>query len=143
MNKFEERKLAQFYQAPVTRMALPYVCFTCRKCFHRSVAYPELPEFLACPECGDDTVRVSPDFKAPRRSETAQWRKVEMLVGGGYRFYRYGSPGKGMRDARAFLAGWKAAREPYGKFLSVVERCEQNRRRKALEPQYFPGSPDL
>lgn len=42
-------------------------------------------------------VDVGRDFKAPRRANTAQWRKIEMLVEAGIEFDSCGCSGPGYR----------------------------------------------
>jgi len=41
---------------------------------------------MACPVCGNTTIRLSRKFKPPRRTDARQWSKVEALVRLGFRF---------------------------------------------------------
>jgi DNA-directed RNA polymerase subunit RPC12/RpoP len=66
----------------------PYVCFACRKSFKRTIDVnaPGLQDKV-CPECGGKAVGLSRKFKAPARTDIAQWKKVEYLVRHGFRFF--------------------------------------------------------
>jgi predicted RNA-binding Zn-ribbon protein involved in translation (DUF1610 family) len=61
----------------------PFVCFSCRKSFKK----PSSPSVRSCPECGGAMTQLSRKFKAPKRSDTTQWKKVQFLVDHGFRFY--------------------------------------------------------
>ena len=61
----------------------PFVCVACRRAFKRSgTTRNEAP----CPACGSPAILVGRKFKPPRRSNVAQWAKVEALVNLGFRF---------------------------------------------------------
>jgi hypothetical protein len=38
-----------------------------------------------CPECSKHLIDMGPKFKAPRRTQLNQWRKVAMMIAFGYR----------------------------------------------------------
>ena len=91
-------------QARPPRSYRPYACFKCRKCFHRSVEFPNASATLVCPECGAETVQMNQRFKAPRKDNVAQWKKVEALVLAGFHFQPVGEPyPKVPRELREFL----------------------------------------
>lgn len=56
-------------------------CFTCRKTFNNT---------RSCPECGGDLYDVGKAFKAPRKENTREWRKVRNFVLGGGSYYEGG-----------------------------------------------------
>lgn len=69
--------------APSPSYLHPFVCVACRRAFKRSgTGRNEAP----CPACGSTAILVNRKFKPPRRSDTAQWAKVEALVSLGFRF---------------------------------------------------------
>lgn len=70
----------------VVHLYMPYACFPCRKSFKRYVADASAPDVLPCPECRGSAVRLSRKFKPPRRSDKAQWAKVEAVFRAGFRF---------------------------------------------------------
>jgi hypothetical protein len=62
----------------------------------------------ACPRCDAPMLDLGRDFKAPRRADRRQWRKVEVLAGAGITFDSCGCSGPGPRprtlaDARSQL----------------------------------------
>lgn len=67
----------------------PYACFNCRKSFKRA---SKVKAVLPCPECGGPSVGLTRKFKPPKRSDIAQWRKVEALVRHGFLFWSLGEP---------------------------------------------------
>jgi predicted RNA-binding Zn-ribbon protein involved in translation (DUF1610 family) len=56
------------------------VCLPCRRSLKQSTG-----STAPCPECGGELVNMGRDFKAPRRSNARQWRKLELLVAAGRR----------------------------------------------------------
>ena len=97
-------------RTPGPRRLFPYVCFTCRKSFKRMVE-PDvagLPDKV-CPQCGGTAVGLSRKFKAPARTDIAQWKKVEYLVRHGFCFFSQHEPGgtapypSTLAEARAFV----------------------------------------
>ena len=66
-----------------------FACFACRKSFKqlwtRSEGHVREPR---CPDCGLKMWEMGRQFKAPKRSNLKQWRKVEALVRSGITFHR-------------------------------------------------------
>ncbi|MBU1350560.1 MAG: hypothetical protein KKB95_01560 [Gammaproteobacteria bacterium] len=60
----------------------PYVCFNCRKAFRK----PDSDTPRLCPQCRAEMVMLNRKFSAPKMTDVEQWRKVEFLVGCGFRF---------------------------------------------------------
>jgi hypothetical protein len=56
-----------------------WVCLPCR--FSAKHSSP-----TRCPLCRTDMVDLGPDFRPPRKGNSNQWRKVELLVEAGVRF---------------------------------------------------------
>src|SRR5262245_61317298 len=84
-----------------------FACFRCRKAFKRRRPY-EWPEHLrpkklpsppVCPECAAPMADMGLDFKAPRRSNVKQWKKVEVLFRHGFTYHSCGCCGPGLRPA--------------------------------------------
>ena len=101
-------------------MSLPYLqkatgpvyltqcaCFACRKSFKKDVSDPRYTP--SCPECGKPLVQMGRYFRAPRKSDIAQWKKVEMLrhagvYFGGSQSWELGKFPETIREAKAFIA---------------------------------------
>lgn len=64
---------------------LPHVCFNCRTSMKR------LPpqEKVLCTTCFQPLAIMGPTFKTPRKSNSAQWRKVQILFENGETFSSY------------------------------------------------------
>lgn len=62
-----------------------HACFSCRKSFKLSYG-----ESHTCPECGETIYLMGRAFKAPKKRDNEQWRKVQKLYALGFRFNRYG-----------------------------------------------------
>ena len=92
----------------------PYVCFACRKSFKRRIkpGVPGLPDKV-CPECGGVAIGLARKFKAPARTDIAQWKKVEYLVRHGFRFFSLQGPEgvvaypETLAEARAFVLRYR------------------------------------
>ncbi len=67
-----------------------------------------------CPQCGGIAVGLSRKFKAPARTDIAQWKKVEYLVCHGFRFFREHGP-EGPVPYPSTLAEARAFVRRYGK----------------------------
>jgi hypothetical protein len=83
-----------------------YACFTCRKMFRRPAACglvhrpTEGQEVVApCPQCSEPMRNLGKDFKAPKRTDEGQWRKVALLFQHGYAYHSCGCSGPGWRPA--------------------------------------------
>jgi DNA-directed RNA polymerase subunit RPC12/RpoP len=62
-----------------------HACFNCRKSF--KLSYEE--EHI-CSNCGNKIYLMGRSFKAPKRRDLEQWKKVQKLYALGFRFHRYG-----------------------------------------------------
>ena len=65
-----------------------YACFTCRKSFKKELHQDRK---TVCPECGDTLYAIGRSFKAPKKNDVEQWRKVQALYAHGFRFFSYRS----------------------------------------------------
>jgi tRNA(Ile2) C34 agmatinyltransferase TiaS len=72
---------------------IAHACFNCRKSW-------KLPEESTanCPQCGNSMSWMGRAFKAPKKTDTEQWRKVERLWSAGFRFH----PNTGWRDVEPY-----------------------------------------
>ena len=70
--------------------SMSFACFTCRTSNMRYFdAPPNLyPSNSECPVCKSVTFNLGRHFKAPKKSDTAQWKKVEFLVDHGFVFQK-------------------------------------------------------
>lgn len=99
----------------------PFACFDCRKSF-KQINRSELPEDrrpapgaarqVPCPQCGKSMADMGHDFKAPKQTAVAQWRKVQLLFDAGFSFHSCGCCGPGYRpeelaEVEAFIASQK------------------------------------
>ena len=60
-----------------------HACFECRKSFKYPVDNDINP---VCPQCTQPLSEMGRAFKAPKKSEVLQWKKVKKLWDAGYRF---------------------------------------------------------
>ncbi len=68
------------------RRLIANACFRCCVSFkRRPLEAGRRPH--TCPNCGGDALKMGRSFKAPKRSDLKQWRKVELLWTAGYRFW--------------------------------------------------------
>jgi len=65
-----------------------YACFECRKSFKYSVLRDKCP---VCPQCKKQLCEMGRAFRAPKKSEVSQWKKVKILWDAGYRFHSHTS----------------------------------------------------
>jgi len=81
-----------------------HACFDCRKSFKYSVIR-EIP--LVCPQCRQPLSEMGRAFKAPKKSEISQWKKVKKLWDAGYRFptnfYKPVQYPKTLKEVDAFI----------------------------------------
>lgn len=96
---------------------VPYACCECRKAFRRPYASGALT--TVCPECGGAAHLTSRKFKAPKKSDVAQWEKVRLLLAHGFRFVSIEEGGRRvaypstLEEARDFVVRYrKYAKEP-------------------------------
>src|SRR5579863_997737 len=81
------------------RFAGHWVCFPCRKMFHKSG-----PKCV-CPQCAQPMIEMGAYFEPPKRSNQRMWDMLRALACDGYRFHTEGS--------RAFFYGpWSGGRMP-------------------------------
>lgn len=108
---FAPRTPRQFFsygRGPVYRVA--HACFDCRRSL-KIASNPDVADAKApaCPGCAAPLSWMGRSFKAPRRSDTEQWKKVEALWRAGFRFHSYRScPGaeplpNRLRDVEDFI----------------------------------------
>lgn len=80
-------------RAPVGSYLIAHACFSCRKCFKiqrrdNGVRAAGLIEQKAmCPHCRRELALMGRSFRAPRRMDAKQWKKVEKLWSAGFRFW--------------------------------------------------------
>ncbi|MEO8609923.1 MAG: hypothetical protein ABI690_18665 [Chloroflexota bacterium] len=67
------------------------VCFGCRLA---------LKAVSVCPYCHHAMISMGLDFKAPKRGDVKQWKKVEILYQNGINFHSCGCNGPGYRPRR-------------------------------------------
>lgn len=88
----------------------PYACFKCRKSFHVAMERDRTKRgcvVFPCPECKEPMHSMGLDFKAPRKHDVQQWRKVKMLYDNGFTYhtcgYGAGHRPKRLSEVTAFL----------------------------------------
>lgn len=59
-----------------------HACFECRKSF-KIITCDETPK---CPECSGEIYWMGRSFKAPKKTDIQQWKKVRLLYAHGFRF---------------------------------------------------------
>ena len=59
-------------------------CFACRKSFKKDISDPRYTPI--CPECKEPLHALGRYFRAPRKADRTQWKKVEMLYRAGVYF---------------------------------------------------------
>ena len=64
------------------RFLWPFACFSCRVSFKRSAERGS----KKCSNCGGELFNMGRAFKAPKRTNKEQWKKVEKLRRAGYGF---------------------------------------------------------
>ena len=72
-----------------TPYSMAFACLDCRKSFKREFHLSkECPTELKCPDCGGSAHNFGRHFKAPKKSDLKQWRKVAYLFEHGFRFQK-------------------------------------------------------
>lgn len=102
---------------------MAFACFECCKSFKREFVLTDgVPFELKCPECAGPSYNFGRHFKAPKNSDTRQWKKVKFLFDHGFRFQkiRIGSGDKDtvpypetMDQAKEFVVEYKAYARTY------------------------------
>ncbi len=91
-------------RATATPYSIAHACFSCRKSFKK--ANFKDPK---CPDCEGTLHVMGRSFKAPKKSDSERWKKVEKLWNAGFRFWSYRSHPDGepfparLRDVDAFI----------------------------------------
>lgn len=70
-----------------------HACFNCRKSWKASEK-----STATCPQCAGALHWMGRAFRAPKKSDLEQWKKVELLWGAGFRFL----PNTGWRDVEPY-----------------------------------------
>lgn len=73
-------------RGPSTPYSIAYACFLCQKSFKITVFRDP-----KCPDCAAKLHEMGPSFKAPKKSDDEQWKKVIQLWEAGFRFGSYRS----------------------------------------------------
>jgi predicted RNA-binding Zn-ribbon protein involved in translation (DUF1610 family) len=81
----QARSTSQFSVGYFYPYLVAHGCFSCQKSFKLSCDKEHI-----CPECGETVYLMGRAFKAPKRRDDEQWRKVQKLYALGFLFYRYG-----------------------------------------------------
>lgn len=75
-----------------------FICIPCRKHWKGGGDGMRMEmHSLHCPHCGANGIDMGKDFKAPRRDDERQWRKLALLVERGLLFRSCGCDGPGPR----------------------------------------------
>lgn len=102
---------------------MQYACFTCRKVFKKPIAAPSEVGY-PCPSCAQPLNMMGTAFRAPRRANEPQWRKVEDLVRAGILFYRNSGPRpRSPNEVTAYLQEYSRSKQSAGE--RVLERMGQ------------------
>ena len=102
---------------------MAFACFECCKSFKREFILTNgVPVELKCPECGGTSYNFGRHFKAPKKSDKKQWKKVKFLFDHGFRFHkiRIGSRDKDtvpypetMEQAKEFVVKYRTYAREY------------------------------
>ncbi len=87
-----------------------HACFKCRRSVKIDAGFLQ-HRIAHCPECGTTLSWLGRTFRAPKRSDVKQWKKVEALWQAGYRFHSYGGrplPDT-LKEAEALIAERRAS----------------------------------
>jgi hypothetical protein len=79
-----------YNRGPVYRVA--HACFSCRRSFKLADdSKDEDTQDRFCPNCSQALRKMGRSFAAPKKTDTEQWKKVELLWNAGFRFNSYRS----------------------------------------------------
>ncbi len=103
---------------------IQYACFACRKVFKKP--WPEPPAVdYPCPNCTQPLNMMGTAFRAPKRADQSQWRKVEQLVRAGILFFKNSGPRPTrLSEVPAFLQAEARTKQSPGE--RVLERIGQS-----------------
>ena len=90
INVIEPLKPAPSHRGPEYLIA--HACFKCNKSFKLSVESGKTTP-NTCPDCSGKIYEMGRNFKAPKKTDKKQWKKVKLLYSAGFRFF-----GSGMHD---------------------------------------------
>jgi len=83
---------------------IAHACFNCRKSFKYPIVRNNPP---VCPQCRQTLSEMGRAFKAPKKSEISQWKKVKKLWDAGFRFptnsYKPVQYPKTLKEVDAFI----------------------------------------
>jgi len=112
---------------------MQYACFACRKVFKKPMPEESAVDY-PCPDCAQPLIMMGTAFRAPRRADEPQWRKVEQLVHAGVLFYRNAGPRpRSLNEVPAFLQADARAKQSPGE--RVLERIGQSAPRTSRRSQ--------
>lgn len=84
MSKIDEEP-----QSDRTPYNMAFACMECCKSFKREFNLAkECPLELKCNECGGIAYNFGRHFKAPKKTDRKQWRKIKFLFEHGFRFQK-------------------------------------------------------
>src|SRR4051794_3944460 len=102
---------------------MQYACFACRKVFKKPIAAQPTVGY-PCPTCAQPLMMMGTAFRAPRRADEPQWRKVEHLVRAGILFYRNSGPRpRRLNEVTAYLHEYTRSKQSPGE--PIMERIGQ------------------
>ena len=92
--------------------AMSYACLKCKTAHKRHVEGSPIdyPLTMECPICKEKMYRVGRHFKAPKKNDSAQWRKVEFLIEHGFLFQKI-RPNSGSYDSVPYPETLEQAKE--------------------------------
>ena len=70
--------------------SMSFVCFECKTSNMRyfDTAPCDYPRTSSCPVCSGTTINLGRNFKPPKKSDSAQWKKIKFLVENGFVFQK-------------------------------------------------------
>ncbi|NMQ19678.1 hypothetical protein E4P82_10990 [Candidatus Competibacter phosphatis] len=96
---------------------MSFACLDCRKSFKREFLLSMgCPKQMSCPDCGSPAYNFGRHFKAPKKTDIKQWKKVRFLFEHGFWFQRIYDKAnryqiieypKTMEGAREFVEAYK------------------------------------
>ena len=71
-----------------TPYTVSFACLNCRRAFKREVNPAQSSLKLDCHNCSSSAYNLGRHFKAPKRTDLQQWKKIEFLLQHGFRFQK-------------------------------------------------------